>query len=211
MKEALGHDDQAAAGPPSLSVVIPVYRSAPTLQALLDRFEVLLVDDHSPDGAWDRIRELALDRPWLRGLRLMRNSGQHNALLCGIRAARNEVIVTLDDDLQNPPEEIGRLLQELGAEHDVVYGYPREERHGLWRDLASLVTKFALQKAMGSDTARRSSAFRVFRTRLRESFADYRGQFVSIDVLLTWGTTRFTALEVRHDPRAQGERDQQCG
>ncbi|HED66936.1 MAG TPA: glycosyltransferase [Planctomycetes bacterium] len=200
---------------PSLSVVIPVYNSATILPALLDRlapvleglggtFEVILVDDRSRDESWRVIEELAADRPWLRGLRMMRNFGQHNALLAGIRAARHELIVTMDDDLQNPPEEIGRLLEALGTDNDVVYGYPETEQHGLFRDLASVVTKFALQSAMGSETARHSSAFRVFRTSLRDAFADFRGQFVSIDVLLTWGTTRFDAIQVRHDPRREG-------
>lgn len=205
-----------SAPPPSLTVVIPVYKSAAILPALLDRlepvleahgapYEVLLVDDRSPDESWARIRELGATRPYLRGLRMTRNFGQHNALLAGIRAARHEVIVTMDDDLQNPPEELPRLVAELQRGYDVVYGYPAVEQHGLFRNLASVVTKFALQSAMGSETARHSSAFRAFRTTLREAFADFRGQYVSIDVLLTWGTTRFAALEVRHDPRAQGE------
>ena len=199
----------------TLSVVIPVYNSAAILPALLDRlepvlaaestaFEVLLVDDNSRDDSWRVVRELASSRPWLRGVRMMRNFGQHNALLCGIRRARHDVVVTMDDDLQHPPEEIPALLAELDRGNDVVYGSPRKEQHGLLRDLASVVTKFALQKAMGSETARRSSAFRVFRTDLRRAFQDYRGQFVSIDVLLTWSSTRFSAIDVRHDPRQEG-------
>ena len=136
----------------------------------------------------------------------MRNAGQHNALLCGIRAARHELIVTLDDDLQNPPEEIPVLLDELrGKGLDVVYGTPHREQHGVLRNLASRITKFALQSAMGASVARNVSAFRAFRTRLRESFESYKSPFVSIDVLLTWGTTRFGAVVVRHEPRAEGE------
>ena len=200
---------------PSLSVVIPVYRSAGILPALLARlgpvlaehaseFELLLIDDNSPDESWSVVRALAAEHPWVRGVRMMRNYGQHNALLCGIRRARHALVVTMDDDLQHPPEEIPRLLAELAKGHDVVYGSPEREQHGLLRDAASVVTKLALQNAMGSSTARRSSAFRVFRTDLRRAFEGYRGQFVSIDVLLTWGTTRFSAVSVRHDPRKEG-------
>jgi undecaprenyl-phosphate 4-deoxy-4-formamido-L-arabinose transferase len=134
----------------------------------------------------------------------MRNYGQHNALLAGIRRAQFEIIVTLDDDLQNPPEEIPRLLAELVRGYDAVYGVPENEQHGLLRDIASVVTKLTLQNAMGAETARSISAFRAFRTELREGFRDYRGSFVSIDVLLTWGTTRFTSLVVRHEPRKAG-------
>ena len=121
-----------------------------------------------------------------------------------LRRARKALIVTLDDDLQNPPEEIPRLLAELTPDRDVVYGTPETEQHGLLRDLASQITKLALQNAMGATVARKVSPFRVFRTHLREAFATYKSPFVSIDVLLTWGTTRFAALTVRHEPRTIG-------
>jgi undecaprenyl-phosphate 4-deoxy-4-formamido-L-arabinose transferase len=110
----------------------------------------------------------------------------------------------MDDDLQHPPEEIPKLLHTLSQGFDVVYGTPASEKHGLLRTLASQMTKLALQKSMGAETARKISAFRAFHTRLREAFTDYRSPFVSIDVLLTWGATRFTSLAVRHDPRKSG-------
>ena len=135
---------------------------------------------------------------------MSRNYGQHNALLCGIRAARYPIIVTLDDDLQNPPEEIDKLIAALDDGADVVYGTPENEQHGFLRDQSSRITKLALQSAMGAETARNVSAFRAFRTRLRDAFATYRGPYVSIDVLLTWGTTRFSHITVRHEPRAIG-------
>jgi len=135
----------------------------------------------------------------------MRNYGQHNALLCGIRSARYEVVVTLDDDLQNPPEEIPKLLGKLAEGYDVVYGTPLKEAHGLLRDCASRITKLALQSAMGAENARNVSAFRAFRTNLRVAFDDYKGPHASIDVLLTWGTKRFAAVKVRVDPRAYGK------
>ena len=101
----------------------------------------------------------------------MRNYGQHNALLCGIRAAKYEFIVTMDDDLQHPPEEIPRLLARLEEGFDVVYGAPKAEQNGLMRALASRITRLALSAAVGSDVAKNVSAFRVFRTQLREAFA----------------------------------------
>jgi undecaprenyl-phosphate 4-deoxy-4-formamido-L-arabinose transferase len=134
----------------------------------------------------------------------MRNYGQHNAVLCGIRKARFEIIVTMDDDLQHPPEEIPKLTRMLEQGFDVAYGSPLQEQHGLWRDLASIITKSSLQATIGSETARMVSAFRAFRTLVRDAFAEYRGSFVSIDVLLTWGTTRFIAIPVKHDPRKTG-------
>ena len=204
-----------ATPPPSISVVVPVYRSEaalpllvkrllPVLTAATARFELVLVNDGSPDGSWQVIEQLATEYSWVRGICLMRNYGQHNALLCGIRAARHEVIVTMDDDLQHPPEEIPKLLAKLGEGFDVVYGTPRLEQHGLWRDAASQFTKMALQSATGAKMARNASAFRVFRTSVRNAFAEYRSPFSSIDVLLTWGTTRFAAVPVEHNSREIG-------
>jgi undecaprenyl-phosphate 4-deoxy-4-formamido-L-arabinose transferase len=199
----------------SLSIVVPVYNSEDSLSELQaqlaqilpkisDTYEIILVNDGSRDRSWDIICQLAGECSWVHGLQLMRNFGQHNALLCGIRAARYDVVVTMDDDLQNPPEEIGKLLAKLDEGFDMVYGKPQKEQHGIWRDLASQVTKIALQGAMGAETARNVSAFRAFRTPIRAAFANYQGPFPSIDVLLTWGTTRFSAVEVRHNPRRFG-------
>lgn len=201
--------------PKSLSVVVPVYRSAPTLRdlhrrigaavaPLVERYEIVFVEDAGGDDSWSVVQELAAADERVRGLRLGRNYGQHNALLCGIRAARYDVVVTIDDDLQNPPEEIPHLLGKLDEGFDVVYGAPEREQHGLWRDLASRVTKFVLQNAMGAATARRVSAFRAFRTHVRKAFAGFHGPYVSIDVLLTWGTSSFSYVVVRHEPRAEG-------
>lgn len=201
---------------PSVSVIVPAYNSEGTLEALVQRIlrtlegrvpdhEIILVNDNSRDRSWQVIEAIAAREPRVIGLDLMRNYGQHNALLAGIRAARFEVVVTLDDDLQNPPEEIPALLAELQKGFDIVYGRPARERHGLFRDLASQITKLALQGAMGIENARNVSAFRAFRTILREGFAGYRGSFTSIDVLLTWSTTRFSSVEVRHDRREIGK------
>jgi undecaprenyl-phosphate 4-deoxy-4-formamido-L-arabinose transferase len=200
--------------PESLSIVVPVYNSQATLQALVERlvcaldalqrpYEIILVDDGSRDGSWDEIVRLHQAYPALRGVHLMRNYGQHNALLCGVRLACNDVCVTLDDDLQNPPEEIHKLLAGLPG-YDVVYGDPRLQQHGLWRNFASWFIRLALQSAMGVENARKVSAFRAFRTPLREAFAGYRSPFVTLDVLLSWGTTRFNVVDVHHDVRHVG-------
>ena len=183
---------------PTVSVVVPVFNSEATLPLLVQRLrpvlascasaaEVILVNDGSGDRSWEVICELAARQEGIRGICLMRNYGQHNALLCGIRAARHEIIVTMDDDLQHPPEEIPKLLDKLAEGYDVVYGTPLQPPHGFWRNLASRITKLALQSAVGAEVARHVSAFRAFRTPLREAFANYHGPFVSFDVLLAWG------------------------
>ena len=167
-------------------------------------FEVILVDDGSADQSWQVIRSLAANSTKVLGLRMLRNYGQHNALLCGIRQARHAVVVTMDDDLQNPPEEIPGLLARMEEGFDVVYGTPNKDKHGFLRGAASRLTKLVLQRSMGAETAESISAFRAFRTKLREAFVDYKASFVSIDVLLTWGTRSFSAVRVRHEERRVG-------
>jgi len=200
---------------PTISVVVPVYNSAQTLETLVTRLsavlltcssahEIILVDDGSLDGSWEVIVGLAKCRDECRGLGLMRNYGQHNALLAGIRQARYETIVTIDDDLQNPPEEIPTLLAAFSSGADVIYGTPLRAGHGLARRLSSQVTKLVLKGAMGADVATKVSAFRAFRSVLRDGFSEAAGPAVNIDVLLGWSTSRFHAVVVRHDLRAMG-------
>jgi glycosyltransferase involved in cell wall biosynthesis len=198
-----------------ISFVIPVYRSDRSLEELHQRltqtfanelggFEIIFVEDCGGDHSWQIIRQLSGIDSRVRGFRMNRNYGQHNVLLCGIREAQGEIIVTLDDDLQHPPEEISRLLVKLDEGFDVVYGLPEHEQHGLMRNLASKITKLALESALDVANAQQISAFRAFRTHLRDAFADYRSPTVNIDVLLNWGTTSFSAVRVRQDPRKFG-------
>jgi glycosyltransferase involved in cell wall biosynthesis len=131
----------------SISVVTPVYNGEASIAELCRRlsdllpqiateYEIILVNDGSRDRSWEIISELSSRFATVRGLNLMRNYGQHNALLCGIRAAKHGVIVTMDDDLQHSPEEIPRLLEQLEQGFDVIYGAPKQEQHGFMRALA---------------------------------------------------------------------------
>ena len=197
-----------------VSAVIPVYGSVASLAPLCDRlstalegraFEIVLVDDGSARETWATIERLAA-RPVVRGLRLSRNSGQHAALLAGIRAARFDTVVTLDDDLQNPPEEVPRLLQALDERDDLdlVYGWSQNRSHRLWRRAGSAVLRRAVLRSLGARGTDRIGPFRAFRTRLRDGFSGSVGPGVSIDALLAWSTTRSTAIEVTHHERSDG-------
>jgi glycosyltransferase involved in cell wall biosynthesis len=199
----------------SISVVVPVYNGAATIPALIDRlrivlsqlarpYEIILVNDGSRDASWVTIESLALKYPEIIGIDLMRNYGQHNALLCGIRRSHFDVIVTLDDDLQQPPEEIPRLLAKLEEGFDVVYGTPHQEQHGFWRNFGSRVTKTALGTATSASIAPMVSAFRAIRASVKPAFQDYRSPLLSIDVLLTWATTSFASVAVQREPRRAG-------
>jgi undecaprenyl-phosphate 4-deoxy-4-formamido-L-arabinose transferase len=199
-----------------ISVVVPVYNSSDTLPMLVDElggvlpsvadeFELVLVNDGSPDHSWDVITELAGVHPWVRGIDLMRNYGQHNATLCGVREARYEVIIIMDDDLQNPPREIPKLLEKLGEGYDVVYGVARKRQQVWWKSLASVIVKRAIAYVMGLRTVRNIGAFKAFRADLRKSFADFKSPDVLVDVLLSWGTSRFASVTVEEAPRTVGK------
>lgn len=201
--------------PDSLSIVIPVFNSedilpdlvkrlALVLPALAQKYEVILVNDGSQDHSWEVVCKLSQGHPWLVGIDLMRNYGQHNALLCGIRTAQYDIIVTIDDDLQHPPEEIHKLLEKLAEGYDVVYGAFQKTQHGYWRNIASRMTKLTLQNTMGAEVADKVTSFRAFRHQICETFVHYQTPIVFIDALLTWGTSHFATVEVKHDPRPFG-------
>jgi undecaprenyl-phosphate 4-deoxy-4-formamido-L-arabinose transferase len=132
----------------------------------------------------------------VKGIRMMRNYGQHNATLCGVREANYEVVVTMDQDLQHPPKEIPLLLAKLEEGYNVVYGAPRKLPQGFLRNLMTATIKWMLAKVIGLPSVHNVSAFRAFRTNLREAFVNFQSPSLILDVLLSWGTTRFTSVQV---------------
>jgi undecaprenyl-phosphate 4-deoxy-4-formamido-L-arabinose transferase len=190
-----------------ISVVIPAYKSSATLpelvrglhacvEPLVDRFEIVIVDDGSGDGTWATIRELAENDESVRGLQLLRNYGQHNALLAGIREARLPLVLTMDDDLQHPPGEVSKLLEALHPEVDLVYGRPEQERQSPMRNAASRLGKWAMATSLGPDVYPRSGAFRLFRRQLVAAASEVHDPSLSIDVLLSWATNRIVDVPV---------------
>lgn len=198
----------------SLSVVVPVYNSAASLRQLIERLdlffksaacncELVLVNDGSEDNSWSIIQEFAQRFQWILGVDLTANFGQHNALLCGILLAGNDVIVTLDDDLQHPPEEIPKLLDALNDGTDVVYGLAIHSRHAAWRIAASRIMSLIAQlHAPGSGY--HLSPFRAFRASLFQHPFDFDIGPVAIDILLAKRTERFVSIYVQHHARSIG-------
>ena len=200
---------------PSISVIIPVFRSQDSIALVVEQlaavlpgiacdYEAVLVEDGGGDSSWHVIGELSEKYDWVRGYKLMRNYGQHNALLCGIRAARYEIIVTMDDDLQHPAESIADLVALVDNGWDVAYGTPERKQHNFLRNSSTRIVKLIMRSVMGVDLARGASPFRAFKRDLRDAFSDYSGPVVHIDALLAWGTTRFTAIPTPHNPRPIG-------
>lgn len=191
----------------NLSIVVPVYRGeklveplvkelVKTLPSFTQNYEVILVNDGSPDNSWDVIQRLAREHKNVKGIHLMRNYGQHNATLCGVRTARYEVTVTMDQDLQHRPEDIPLLLAKLGEGYDVVYGAPKKLPQGFIRNLLTATIKRLLSNTMGIPSVKNISAFRGFYTHLRDAFTNFQSPSLTLDVLLSWGTTRFTSVPV---------------
>lgn len=203
----------------SVSVVVPCYRSAQTLPELarelvvaldelvnartVSAWETVLVIDGSPDNVAEVASTIADSDTHFRVVELRRNFGQHNALVAGIRSARHEVIITMDDDLQHRADQIGLLLAALNDETDLVYGVPETEEHGTFRSAASRFIKWSLALA-GVPNAGLVGAFRAFRTELRDGFATIGDPQVNLDVVLSWVTSGVRAQRVRMDRRVHG-------
>jgi undecaprenyl-phosphate 4-deoxy-4-formamido-L-arabinose transferase len=201
--------------PIDLSVVIPVYRSAPTLPLLARRlfavldgtglvYELVFVEDAGPDDAWEVLQGVQAERPErVVAIQLMRNYGQHNTIMCGFRHARGRLVVTMDDDLQHPPEEIPKLLAAIeGRNLDLVYGSYGAKKHHAFRNLSSrLVNTFYRMVFRVPVTV---TSFRLMRRELVQSILYYSLNFTFIDGLLAWSTNRIGEVAVEHQPRAEG-------
>jgi undecaprenyl-phosphate 4-deoxy-4-formamido-L-arabinose transferase len=198
-----------------LSVVIPVYHGATTLPLLIPQlievlgrlgrsYEIVLVDDGSRDGSWKIIRELQAAHPdCVVAVQLMRNYGQHNALMAGFRVTRGDLVVTMDEDLQHPPAEVPKLLEAIEArELDVVYGWYDTKRHSGWRNLGSVLINSFYRKVFRLPV--HLSAFRVMRRQVLECIFSYSLNYTYVDGLLAWNTSRIGEVPVTHHPRAGG-------
>ncbi len=209
---------RAAEGMPELeiSVVIPVYNSAKMLERLHARlttvlaglgrsYEIVFVDDGSKDDSWGGLEALRLRDPGhVVAVQLMRNFGQHNALMCGLATARGAYVLTMDDDLQNPPEEIPKMLaciEDNGL--DLVYGCPRDRNHAGWRNLGSAVVQGFYRKVFRNPIT--PTPFRVMSHQLAKRIDFYDLNFTFLDGLLAWCTSRIGAVDVEHHPRAEGK------
>lgn len=200
----------------SLSVVVPVYNSERGLQKLsqevlenlkgIASLELILVDDRSRDSSWLEISKLCASDKRIRGIRLSRNFGQHNATLAGIRRASNKFILTLDDDLQFSPGDF-KILEKtmIHKSADLVYGQPKEINQKKYRKFISGFTRRFLLYAIGAVPGNPPSSFRLFRADLREGFSSHSGPVVSVDALLLWSTSNVSSTTVNHSPRFIGK------
>lgn len=198
------------------SIVIPVYNSETTLEELFTRiklvfdglnnsFEVIFVEDCGSDNSWQIIELLKETYPHLIvAIKMSRNFGQHNALMCGFNFARGNYIITIDDDLQNPPEEIPKLIHQLnetGAE--LVYGVYEKKNHHGFRNFSSGIVQSVVRfvfKTSGDITS-----FRLLTSNLCKKIIKHHQNFVYLEGLLHWHTQYISRVTVLHHERKEGK------
>src|SRR5215831_2669366 len=201
-----------------VSIVVPVYRSEPILPALAreveaaaraqgleGRFELVLVNDSSPDGSWRVIRELAQRHGFIRGVNLRRNFGQHNATMAGLSQARGEIVIVMDDDLQHPPAQIAALVAEIEKGADVCYTRYRGRKHALWKILGSRFNDWVATLLLDKPKGLYLSSFKAMKGEVAREVVKYDGPYAYLDGLILDVTRSIATVEIDHQARAEGE------
>ncbi|MBP2109882.1 glycosyltransferase family 2 protein [Paenibacillus silagei] len=198
-----------------LSIVIPVYNSKQGLDELYTRiskvlkkldlsYEIILVDDCSTDDSYEKMIQLNNIDNRVKIIQLMRNFGQHTALICGMNHSSGDYLITMDDDLQNPPEEIPNLLNEINKGYDCIIGKAVDKKHARYRNFGSFIIGKSYEKIFGKPRNIKMSSFRILSRPLVESLISYKAEHPMIDALILKNTNKIANIEVEHDHRKYG-------
>ncbi len=201
---------------PDFSIVVPVFNSENTLDELFSRikrildeankkFEVIFVEDGSKDSSWEVLCNLKEKNPEIiSAIRLSQNYGQHNATFCGLSFAKGNDIITIDDDLQNPPEEILKLIDTANKTHmDVVYGLYAKRRQSFARNVATGMAQTTSK--ISHEGVSKVSSFRLIKKNLVDKILSHNHHFIIIDEILSWYTSDIAYVIVDHKKRAKGK------
>lgn len=198
-----------------ISFVIPVYNSEESLNHLYERilkimnannfsFEIILINDNSKDNSLNVMKSLNQQDPRVKIISLMRNFGQHNAIMCGFNHAAGDYIITMDDDLQNPPEEIPKLLAKIQEGYDVVIGKSVEKKHAAYRNLGSYLIGKSFEKIFNKPKFLKMSSFRIMHRSVVQNIIQSKTPNPMIDALILSNTLNIINVEVKHDERKFG-------
>jgi undecaprenyl-phosphate 4-deoxy-4-formamido-L-arabinose transferase len=201
-----------------LSIVIPVYRSAPILpklveaiaaemkaEGLSDSFELIMVNDCSPDNSWHAIRTLAESNAFVKGITLRRNVGQHNAIMAGLHQVSGEYVVLMDDDLQHPPSAIADIVKALTEGYDVCYTNYLNRQHAAWKKLGSQFNDRMATLLLGKPKGLYLSSFKGMRREIADEIIQYDGPYTYLDGLILDVTRSITTVDIEHQARFEGE------
>ncbi len=198
-----------------ISIVVPVYRSEACLEELIQAiskalstqgysYEVVLINDFSPDRSWAVIESLCRSHPNVVGVDLRRNFGQDNAIMTGLRLARGQYIIIMDDDLQHHPKEIPTLIEKAKEGYDVVYADFRKKRQRLWKNFGSWVNGRIAEWVLYKPKTIYLSPYKVIHREIVDLICDYSGPHPYVDGLILQITSRVTQVEVQHQSRHAG-------
>ncbi len=199
------------------SVVVPVYKSASTIKELCSEihalfasigktYELILVNDASPDAdTWNSIKEVKTgSNAKIIAVNLAKNSGQHNALLCGFQYVTGKFVITIDDDLQFHPKDIQLLIQQQErTDADLVYGIQNTREHTWFRNIGSKFVAFLFRSF--ASTPGKGSSFRLVHNNIIQQIKHFNHRYIFLDELLAWFTTNPQFIEVSHSKRKEGK------
>jgi glycosyltransferase involved in cell wall biosynthesis len=197
------------------TVVIPVYNSANIVGQTIDRtaaffekhnlaYELILVNDASPDQSWEVLREKALTNPHLVAINFLKNYGQHTAVFCGLQKSTGDYVITMDDDLQNPPEEIIHLIDKAGQGHDLVFGRFRVKQHAGYRRMGSLLIGAINQRLFHKPDDLVLTNFRMIRRDVVDRICAYQTSYPYIPGLALMFSANPANVWVEHKLRPVG-------
>jgi len=200
-----------------VSIVIPVYRSSKILPVLVQQidaamteasiaknYELILVNDCSPDDSWSTIEKLCDHYATIKGLNLMKNTGQHNAIMAGLNHAAGKIIVMMDDDLQHSPEDIILLVQKINEGFDACYTRFSERRHSAWKVLCSKFTDKVAGIMLDKPKNLYMSPFKAISRNVKDEIIKYTGPFAYVDGLILMVTHNLASIDVKHHKRYEG-------
>ena len=197
------------------SVVIPVYNSEESLEELCRRihsvfdllkesYEIILVDDSSKDNSWNVMNSLRDKNSNIKIVQLMSNFGQHNAILCGLSYITGKYVITMDDDLQNPPEEIPKLIDEIKNGYDAVIGALEKKQDTMIKNAASRAIRFLMRKIFTMPADLKLSSFRIMTSEIANEIKNIKTPYPFIGGMMLSLTQKVTNVTVKHEKRIYG-------